>query len=76
MVLIGRMVSEVKKTGRDLDTAFGGVASAVENWDWPPGRCMNTTSSRAISHAASGPWPCSTSASVRSMPALMPAEVM
>ncbi|MFI0875106.1 hypothetical protein ACH4TM_11945 [Streptomyces parvus] len=50
--------------------------SRALNWDWPPGLAMNTTSSRAVSRAGPAPWSSSTRASARSMPAVMPAEVI
>jgi hypothetical protein len=33
-----------------------GVRSGTENWDWPPGRCRNTTRDRATSRASAAPW--------------------
>ena len=41
----------------------------------PPGRCMNSTSSRATASAVGAPQSASTSARHRSMPAVTPADV-
>ncbi len=49
--------------------------SDAENCDWPPARCMYTTSERATPRVRSGPWSSSTRASARSMPAVTPADV-
>jgi hypothetical protein len=40
---------------RMAGTVLTGRLFGTENWDWPPGRCMNTTSSRATDRARSGP---------------------
>jgi hypothetical protein len=53
----------------------GSAQTGAANWECPPGRRANTTSSRAIRWASPGPWSDSTSASARSMPEVTPAEV-
>jgi hypothetical protein len=53
----------------------GGAHAGAANWLCPPGRRMKTTRSRATCWAISGPWSDSTRASVRSIPAVTPADV-
>ncbi|SLH81326.1 Uncharacterised protein [Mycobacteroides abscessus subsp. abscessus] len=51
-----------------------GPVNAAENCDWPPARCMNTSSDCATRRATAAPWSSSTRASARSIPAATPAE--
>lgn len=53
----------------------GGELSGTENWLCPPWRLRYMTSWRATSRATSSPRSSATSASVRSMQALIPAPV-
>ena len=51
------------------------ASSRAENCDWPPGRRWYTTSCCAVRLATASPRSSAISASARSMPAVMPAEV-
>ncbi len=63
-------------TARRPSDLTAGTWARRLNCDWPPGRCRNTTSQRAIRRAMSWPWSSATSASDRSIPAVTPADVV